>query len=114
MVVSRNPTHVCIVNAVPTYWGSPSSVTQAENCAESATTVAPQIAATNKSSKGIPQNRKPISRQQLPLIAIAHDVTTVRPMRSATNPAATQPTAPQPITRNEAPSAANGQDFETA
>src|SRR6185436_11627266 len=114
MVVNRNPTQVCMVNAVPTYCGSPSSVTQAENCAESATTVAPQIAATNNSGNGFPPKRKPISRQQLPLIAIAHDVTTVRPTRSATSPAATQPTAPQPITRNEATSAAKGEAFETA
>ena len=35
-----------MVRAVPRYCGSPSSVTQAENCAESAITVAPQMAAT--------------------------------------------------------------------
>src|SRR6185295_2592277 len=108
MVVNRNPTQVCMVNAVPRYCGSPSSVTQAENCAESATTDAPQMAATNNSRNGLPPYRKPIRRQQLPLSAIAHDVTTVRPTRSATRPAATLPTAPQPITKNEATSAVQG------
>src|SRR6185436_11985295 len=104
---------VCIVNAVPRYCGSPSSVTQAENCAESATTAAPQTAATSKSKAGFPPNRNPISKQQLPLIAIAQEVMTVRPRRSARSPAATQPTAPQPITRNEATSAVEGEAFDT-
>src|SRR5215210_3529797 len=43
-LVNKKPMHICIVNAVPIYCGSPSSVTHDENCAESATTVAPQIA----------------------------------------------------------------------
>src|SRR5260370_21801093 len=90
------------------FCGSPSSVTQAENCAESATTLAPQIAATIKSAIGFIPNRKPITRQQLPLIAIAQEVTIVRPTRSAIKPAITQPAAPQPITRNEATSASDG------
>src|SRR5712692_3849342 len=90
------------------YCGSPSSVTQAENCAESATTLAPQMAATIRSKIGLAPNRKPITRQQLPLIAMAHEVTTVRPTRSAISPAITHPAAPQPITRNEATSASDG------
>src|SRR2546426_7071041 len=83
------------------YCGSPSSVTQAENCAESATTLAPQIAATIRSAIGLAPNSRPIIRQQLPLITIAHEVTIVRPMRSAIKPAMTQPIAPQPIRSEE-------------
>src|SRR3989442_16022568 len=93
------------------YRGSPSSVTQAENCAESATTLAPQIAATTKSRIGFAPNSRPVTRQQLPLTAIAHDVTMVRPTRSAINPAITHPAPPQPITRNEATSAIDGSLF---
>src|ERR1700682_3109908 len=104
---------VWIVSAVPRYCGSPSSVTQAENCAESAITVAPQIAATKRSKNGLPPKRNPITRQQLPLMAMAHEVTTVRPARSAISPPATQPAAPQPITRNEANSGGNSDAFET-
>src|SRR5688500_20374131 len=84
--------HIWIVSAVPMYCGSPSSVTHEENCAESATTVAPQIVATSNSSTGFPPYKSPITRQQVPLIAMAHDVTVVRPMRSAISPASTQPT----------------------
>src|SRR6185312_7694632 len=101
MVVSKNPMHIWIVNAVPMYCGSPSSVTHEENCAESATTVAPQIVATISSNTGLPPYSSPITKQHEPLIAMAHDVTVVRPTRSAINPATTQPTAPEPITRNE-------------
>src|SRR5258708_4967968 len=90
------------------YCGSLSSVTHAENWAESATTLAPQIAATISSRMGFAPNSRPMNRQQLPLIAIAADVTIVRPTRSAINPAMTQPAAPQPITRNEATSASEG------
>src|SRR5690242_14830064 len=96
------------------YCGSPSSVTHAENCAESATTLAPQIAAMVSSSVGCAPNASPITRQQAPLIAIAAEVTTVRPIRSATKPASTQPSAPQPITRNDDTSASAGSLFRDA
>src|SRR5882724_1003719 len=108
IVVNKNPRHVCIVSAVPMYCGSPSSVTQAENWAESATTLAPQIAATIKRAIGFAPKNNPMTRQQLPLIAIATEVTIVRPIRSATRPATTQPTAPQPITTNDPTSAKAG------
>src|ERR1700730_18614246 len=98
---------VWMVKAVPRYCGSPSSITQAENCAESAITVVHQIAATKSSKSGLPPKRKPITRQQLPLMAMAHEVTNVRPTRSAIIPPAIQPAAPQPITRNEANSASD-------
>src|SRR5216110_1276249 len=95
------------------YCGSPSSVTQAENCAESATTLAPQMAATISNAIGLAPNRNPITKQQLPLIAIAADVTIVRPTRSAIAPATTQPIAPQPITRNDPISASAGSLLRT-
>src|SRR5215471_5760052 len=106
IVVKRNPRQVWIVRAVPRYCGSPSSVTQAENCAESATTLAPQIAATVKSTIGLAPNNNPISKQQLPLTAIAAEVTTVLPIRSAIKPANTHPTAPEPMTTKD-PTSAN-------
>src|SRR5262245_31362009 len=90
------------------YCGSPSSVTHEENCAESATTLAPQITASNNSAHTLPPNKKPTSKQQLPLIAIATDVTTVRPTRSAISPATTHPIAPAPITANDPISAKIG------
>src|SRR4029450_8335477 len=109
IVVSKKPMHICSVRAVPMYCRSPSSVTHDENCAESATTVAPQIAATNNSNDGLPPNRKPTTKQQLPLIAIAHEVTTVRPTRSAIKPATAHPIAPAPITTNDPASASFGE-----
>ena len=42
----------------------------------------------------MPFCRKPISAAQLPLIPMAAMVVVVRPMRSARNPARTDPTAP--------------------
>src|SRR5580765_4747947 len=97
-----------MVSAVPMYWGSPSSVTHAENWAESATTDAPQIAAMRARSQGGAEKKSPITRQHAPEIAIAQEVTSVRPARSARRPAATHPTAPAPITRNEIASASAG------
>src|SRR5437667_10422240 len=82
------------------YCGSPSSVTQAENCAESATTLAPQIAATIRRAIGWAPKNNPIIKQQLPLIVIATEVTIVLPRRSAMRPAMTQPMPPQPIITN--------------
>src|SRR5690349_2600201 len=96
------------------YCGSPSSVTHDENCAESATTVAPHIAATNNNTNGLPPYNNPIIRQHVPLIAIAHDVTKVLPTRSAINPATTHPIAPAPITMNDPSSASSGLAFRIA
>src|ERR1043165_3740289 len=96
------------------YCGSPSSVTQVENCAESATTLAPQMAATISNALGFAPQRKPITKQQVPLIIIAAEVTIVRPTRSAMAPATTQPIAPQPITRNDPTSANIGSLLPTA
>src|SRR5207244_11182167 len=41
-IVSANPTHVCVVRAVPTYAGGESSVSAGENWAESGRSVSPQ------------------------------------------------------------------------
>ena len=67
-IVRRKPTHVWIVSAVPMYCGSESSVTHAENCAESATTDAPQMAATVSRSQGFRRrgSRSADSRRRRP------------------------------------------------
>src|SRR5215212_9958591 len=89
------------------YFGSPNSVTHAENCAESATTLAPHTAATPSSSAGCAPNRNPTVKQHAPLTTIAAEVTTVLPILSASRPAATQPNAPEPMTTNDAASASD-------
>ena len=61
--------------------------------------------ATTRSQTGLAERKNPITRQQAPEIAIAQEVTSVRPTRSAIRPAATHPTAPEPITRKAAASA---------
>src|SRR5438132_1950103 len=104
-VVSRNPRQIWRVSAVPRYLGSASSVTHAENCALSATTDAPQMTAIASSAAGLAPKKNPTARQHAPETAIAAEATAVRPKRSAAIPAATQPAAPAPITRNDATSA---------
>src|SRR5882724_205448 len=96
-----------MVNAVPMYWRSPNSVMQAENCGESAITVTPQTADTANKKNGLAPNRKPTSKQQVPLMAMAPEVTAVLPTRSASNPPPTQPSAPQPMIRNDENSASS-------
>src|SRR5204863_9355614 len=86
--VIANPTHVCVVRAVPTYAGGESSVTAVENCAESAMTLIPHTIATSRVSDGGPPKVSPISAAQAPLTAIAAIVSVVRPQRSAPAPAA--------------------------
>ena len=95
------------------YRGSPSSVTHAENCAESATTLAPQMAATASSSAGCAPNRKPTARQHAPLNIIAAEVTAVRPTRSARRPAATQPNAPASANAKDACALLTSDDVKT-
>src|SRR6185312_2480849 len=84
---------------------------QAENCGESAITVTPQTADTASKRNGLAPKRKPINKQQVPLIAMAHEVTAVLPTRSASSPPPTQPSAPQPIIRNEENSASSEEVF---
>src|SRR5262245_10288142 len=86
--VIANPTHVCVVSAVPTYAGGESSVTAVENCAESATTLMPHTSATASVSDGDPPNVRPITAAHAPLTAMAAIVSVVRPQRSAPAPAA--------------------------
>src|SRR6266446_6963008 len=89
------------------YWRSPSSVMQAENCGESAITVTPQIAETANSRNGFAPKRNPTNKQHVPLIAMAQQVTAVRPTRSASSPPPPHPTAPPPIIRNDDHSASS-------
>ena len=76
--VSRKPMPVWKASAEPRYIGSASSVIVVENCAESATTVAPQTSATIVISSA-DAGRKPITSAALPLPSIAAEVTSVRP-----------------------------------
>ena len=70
---------------------SAASATLAENCAESATTVAPQTRQSSTVTQGSAPKAGPASRQQAPLIAMAQMVSRALPMRSAIRP-------PAPIT----------------
>ena len=97
MIVNKKPRLVCTVTMVPTSQGSLSSITLAENCAESATTVMPQMENNSTTSHGAPPKANPTSRAQVPLMPIAPMVRVVRPTRSAKNPPARQPAAPSPI-----------------
>src|SRR6266550_1095013 len=100
--VSRNPRLVCRVNAVPTYSRGASSLTAAENCAESATIVTPQRTSSGASSvSGLPNN-VPTTSAQHPDTAMAALVMRVRPQRSAPAPPSQQPTAPLATTTNVA------------
>src|SRR6185437_6432475 len=100
--VSKNPRQVCMVSAVPTYSAGASSVTHAENCAESATMLTPQISVRAPSTTGdaAARNARPMPNAQQPLITIAVIVMVVRPNRSASEHAATQPIAPAATARN--------------
>src|SRR2546430_3997767 len=98
--VSRNPRLVCRVSAVPTRSRGASSLTDAENCAESATTDTPQTSSTGSSSASVCPNTVPTARAQAPESASATLVTSVRPQRSAYFPPSQQPAAPLPTTAN--------------
>src|SRR5688572_668732 len=93
-IVSRNPREVCSVRAVPTACGGALSLTMALNCAESATTKKPQHHTSGTSSHGLAPNRKPITTQQAPEIAIATVTTLAYPQRSAIHPPQSEPTLP--------------------
>src|SRR5712692_7674074 len=98
--VSRNPRLVCNVSAVPTYSCGASSLTAVENCAESATTLTPQISSRGSNAHSVPPNSMPTVSAQLPDSTIAQLVTQVRPSRSAYFPPNQLPTAPTPMTTN--------------
>ena len=101
--VNKKPSVVCSVREVPMMSGRHSSVTQAENWAESATTAKPQIAATITSGTGLPPKRKPMVRAMVPLITSDAVVTAVRPRRSASRPAIRLPGAPAAMTARHGP-----------
>ena len=97
--MSRKPVAVWSASADPDVPGGASSLTAVENCAESATTVMPQTTTTASSSHVGAPNRRPASTAQVPDSAMAAMVSVVRPSRSASAPAATQPRAPAATTR---------------
>ena len=82
---------------------------QALNCAESATTVTPQAAASGHTAQG---GAQPMVAAQAPEASIASAAIRARLKRSASNPRATQPMAPAPTT--SAVSAPAGQDAPCA
>ena len=86
------------MSAVPTNF-APDSVTIAENCAESATTAAPQTRPIVRNIQLGAAKTTPISAAQVPEIASSAMVVTGRPMRSASEPAATQAGVPAAMTR---------------
>src|SRR5882762_5221858 len=98
--VSRNPRLVCSVNAVPTYSRGASSLTAAENCAESATTLIPHTSSNGMSAASGAPNNRPTATAHIPDTTIAVLVTSVRPQRSAYVPPSQEPIAPLPTTAN--------------
>ena len=99
-IVSRKPALVCSVRAVPTCVRGLYSLTSAENCAESATTLKPQTtASTSKTKEGAP-NVSGESAAQIALTIIAAPATRAFPHSSAQRPANTQPIDPDAIAMN--------------
>ena len=99
-IVNRKPAQVCSVSAVPTCVRALCSVTSAENCAESATTVKPQTTASTQQHRERRAVEQPgggrtgaAGEQREPAIRAL-------PQRSAQSPATTQPTAPLAIATN--------------
>ena len=74
-IVSRKPSEVCSVSAVPTACGGATSVTSALNCAESATTKKPHAHATGTSAHGLASKSRPMPSAHAPLAAIARVTT---------------------------------------
>src|SRR5438034_8428527 len=94
MRVRRNPRLVWTVSIVPTREGSDSSAMLAENWAESATTVIPHTIQSPVKNTGLRPNSNPTNIEQVPLRTIAVMAMVVRPHRSASQPAITQPSPP--------------------
>ncbi len=95
--VSRKPRQVCSVNMLPIASGGESSLTLAENCAESAITVTPHTRPTASTARGGTSTSHPMISAQVPLRDIAPIVVAVRPKRSAQRPPRTAPMAPTPM-----------------
>src|SRR5882762_5546 len=98
--VSRNPRLVWSVSAVPTYSRGASSLTAAENCAESATALIPQTSSNGMSATSVAPKSRPTTLAHVPDTTIAVLVTSVRPQRSAYFPPSQHPIAPLPTTAN--------------
>src|SRR5262245_36191518 len=74
-MVSRKPSEVWSVSAVPTAWGGAASVTIALNCAESATTKNPHTATSAATSAGGAPKSAPTPSEHAALAAIAQVTT---------------------------------------
>lgn len=96
------------MSIVPISLRSLSSLTAAENCAESAITATPQSTPTASTAQAGPPNRKPTAMAQQPLASIEAPVTRVRPSRSAAQPPSIAPNAPAATTAKAASSGGNG------
>jgi hypothetical protein len=83
--------------------GGASSLTAVENWAESAITLMPHTTSTTTSTTVGAPNSSPATTALEPETAMAAMVSVVRPSRSASAPAATQPMAPAATTRNATP-----------
>src|SRR6266516_3224262 len=70
-IVSRNPSDVCRVSAVPTACDGTDLVTIVLNCAESAMTKNPHSHATATMTQTLDANKPPMTTAQLPLTAMA-------------------------------------------
>ena len=96
--VKRNPRAVCNVSAVPRTSSAEVSVTMAENCAESATTLKPQTRNTGRTRITDLPNTNGVIRAHAPDIAIDPPATNARPCRSAQIPANQAPAPPTAMT----------------
>src|SRR5256885_1076499 len=99
IIVSRNPSDVCMVSAVPTACGGTDSVTRTLNCAESAMTKNPQARAIG------------IRRQSLPPKAEAEGGGAAPP---GAPPPRRDPLAPPPISDDSTPHAPDSTDSDGA
>src|SRR5262245_30626667 len=94
IIVSRKPTQICSVNAVPTSVLGLYSETSAENCAESATIENPHTTPNSSSTgSGAPKTR-PAASAQDPLVSIAPPAIRAFPQASPQSPAITHPMDP--------------------
>src|SRR5437762_6823676 len=98
--VRRNPRRVWSVRAVPTEAAGASSLTAAENCAESAITAIPHTSNTGTRIQSGRPYTSPTPSAHTPDTTIATLVTVVRPSRSAYRPPSQHPIAPIPTTQN--------------
>src|SRR6185436_6588028 len=96
-MVSRKPSDVCTVSAVPTACGGTASVTSALNCAESAMTKNPHAHASEPTIQSDLPNANGIMSEQAPLRAMASMTSRSRPRASADSPPQTQPSPPTAI-----------------